>query len=86
MMVEIKTRQQENKMTDYEMVFGKSMDRVITEKPDYYSCGMWAMAILSDTQELLSMRDGRSASRAETARQYINKAKYWIGRVERGER
>jgi hypothetical protein len=57
-------------------MFGITLDQVIAGKPKYESAGMWAMSILSDVQELLA-RDS-SASAGESARQWINKAKYWI--------
>jgi hypothetical protein len=57
-------------------MFGMTLDQVIAEKPKYESAGMWAMSILSDVQELIA-RDS-SATARERARQWINKAKYWI--------
>lgn len=43
-------------------------------------CTMYAMSILSDAQEVLTNNLHGEKSR-ETARQWINKAKYFIGKV-----
>lgn len=61
-------------MTENHM-FGMSMEDLENELPDYYSPHLWAMSILSDAQEALA------SGRSETARQWINKAKYWMGQL-----
>lgn len=58
-------------------MFGLTLDEVIAEKPAFYDPGLFAMAILSDVQGLLE-RSGDDRTARERARQWINKAKYWI--------
>ena len=55
------------------------LDRLIAEADEPYMGGksMLAMSILSDAQERIALGDGN------TARQYINRAKYIINRMEK---
>jgi hypothetical protein len=64
-------------------MFGMPLDDVRKEKPPIYKPGMWAMSILSDVQELLAAQGGSAGAR-EQARQWINKAKFWIDVCESG--
>jgi hypothetical protein len=57
-------------------MFGITMAEVVAEKPKFEDPGMWAMSILSDVQEIISRRYDPTS--LERARQWINKAKYWI--------
>lgn len=59
-------------------MFGMTLDQVIAEKPKYETPGMWAMSILSDVQETLARLHRVDPVILERARQWINKAKYWI--------
>lgn len=65
----------DNEERQYQL-FGMTFDQVIAEKPKHTDAGMWAMSILSDVQELIARRPDAAA--LERARQWINKAKYWI--------
>lgn len=81
-----------NAPQDYERqikMFGMTTIEVLASKPGFYSNGLYAMAILSDVQEVLARLDtviGEPANHAsltfkkelETARQWINKAKFFI--------
>ena len=67
-------------------MFGMTLDQVIAEKPKHTDSGMWAMSILSDVQEMLAgipLDKRGDAIILDRARQWINKAKYWID-VQRG--
>lgn len=66
-------------------MFGMTLDQVIAEKPKYENPGLWAMSILSDVQESLARLSGSRPDPVilDRARQWINKAKYWID-VQRG--
>lgn len=67
-------------------MFGMTLDQVIAEKPKFENPGLWAMSILSDVQEMLArLPSDRNPDPVilDRARQWINKAKYWID-VERG--
>jgi hypothetical protein len=59
-------------------MFGMTLDQVIAEKPKYETPGMWAMSILSDVQETLARLHRADPVVLDRARQWINKAKYWI--------
>lgn len=62
-------------------MFGMTLDQVIAEKPKFEAPGMWAMSILSDVQEMLSripLEKRPDPVILERARQWINKAKYWV--------
>jgi hypothetical protein len=68
-------------------MFGMTLDQVISEKPKFENPGLWAMSILSDVQEMLArIPSDRKPDPVilDRARQWINKAKYWID-VERGD-
>lgn len=53
--------------------YGMTEAQVLAQKPSYMDIPMWAMSILSDAQHVLEFSQDE-----ETARQYINKAKFWI--------
>lgn len=59
-------------------MFGMTLDQVIAEKPKYETPGMWAMSILSDVQEMLAGLRRADPVMLDRARQWINKAKYWV--------
>jgi len=52
--------------------FGCTVESMLKSKPAFVDTEMYAVQILSDAQEELSRGNG------EIARQYINKAKYFI--------
>jgi hypothetical protein len=58
-------------------MFGETTNAMEAVKPAFYSNIMYAMAILSDAQEMIERHD------EETARQYINKAKYFLAKEEK---
>jgi hypothetical protein len=66
-------------------MFGMTLDQVISEKPKFENPGLWAMSILSDVQESLARLSPNRPDPVilDRARQWINKAKYWID-VQRG--
>ena len=61
-------------------MFGQTIEQMEEAKPSFYSNSLYAMAILSDVQELLAREDSCDPERIERARQWINKAKYFIDR------
>lgn len=64
--------------------YGATQEDILAEKPDYDEDGFWAISILSDVQHLAEMH--RTPERDETIRQWINKAKFFIGREYRAHR
>lgn len=64
-------------------MFGKTLAQVVAEKPAFVGPDMMAMSILSDVQELILR--SRDAASATIARQWINKAKYWIEQTRQPE-
>jgi hypothetical protein len=52
-------------------MFGETVAAMESMKPEFVSNEMYAMMILSDAQEMMNFD-------METARQFINKAKYYI--------
>lgn len=54
-------------------MFGETVEEMKRAKPGFYSDGLYAMSILSDVQEILV-----TTGDIETARQWINKAKFFI--------
>ena len=52
--------------------FGERVGDMLDAKPELMDSGLYAIAILSDVQEILN-------ANPEMARQWINKAKYFIG-------
>jgi hypothetical protein len=61
------TNEQETKM------FGETVEEMLKNKKDYLGNSEYAMMILSDAKSVL-----KSFEDKERARQYINKAKYFI--------
>jgi len=61
-------------------VFGETVEQMIFLKPSFESDTMYAMQILSDAQEVLARGD------AERARQFINKAKFFLTKQLEKER
>ena len=57
------------------LMFGMTKEQVIAERSSLYTEHMWAMSILSDVQEIIK---SPTVDNLETARQWINKAKFWI--------
>ena len=57
------------------MMFGETVKDMTESKPEFLSNTEYAMSILSDAQEVLSVNPN-------LARQFINKAKYFISRKE----
>ena len=55
----------------YEQMFGEPVDDMIKAKPEFITNLMYAVMILSDAQEVLK-------TNRERARQFINKAKFFI--------
>jgi len=53
-------------------MFGETIESMIDTKPEFTDNLMYAMSILSDAQEELERNN------KETARKFINKAKYFI--------
>lgn len=53
-------------------MFGETIEQFTKMKPSFYSNLLYATSILSDAQEVLSRGN------SELARQFINKAKYFI--------
>jgi hypothetical protein len=58
-----------------EQMFGCTIDVMSREYEDSYSKNMYIMSILSDAQEVMK-------GSPETARQFINKAKYFISKLD----
>lgn len=63
-------------------MFGMTREQLVSEKPKFYKPSMYAMSILSDVQELLARKP--DSRQLERARQWINKAKFWIDVCDRG--
>lgn len=59
---------QEQQAREIQM-FGETVEQMVKAKPDIYSNLMYVAAILSDAQEV---------NNRELARQFINKAKFFI--------
>lgn len=64
-------------------MFGTTIAEMEAAKPKFYSTEMYAMAILSDVQEVMSHVSNASTSpmvkeELETCRQWVNKAKYFL--------
>lgn len=56
-------------------MFGTTIENLEIGRPEYIDPLMYAMSILSDAQEAISYGQN------EIGRQYINRAKYFIGEV-----
>ena len=63
--------------------YGMTEAEVLAEKPEFTDPLMYAMSILSDVQHLMKSRTRPPSENAETARQWINKAKFWMGLTRR---
>ena len=58
-------------------MYGMTKADVLEEKPSFYSNEMWAVAILSDVQEIIAHEHG---DWQEASRIFINKAKFWASK------
>ena len=67
-----------NQEKDIEM-FGETVEAMTRMKPKFTDNLMYAMAILSDAQAVM-------ADNPERCRQFINKAKYFIGQARDEQR
>lgn len=73
---------EERRQAELQM-FGMTQEQVVAEKFNKFDRpGMWAASILSDVQRLLERKP--NAVDLDRARQWINKAKFWIDVCERG--
>lgn len=58
------------------LIFGCTTEDLLDSKPSYISLQMYATCILSDAQEELAI------GHTETARQFINRAKYILNQIK----
>ena len=66
-------------IAEQEKMFGLTTEQMELEKPEYIDNLMWAMSILSDVQHVMNHNQ-------EQARQWVNKAKFWISEERRNQR